>query len=367
MEGSANEVGSVGAAVPGFLLAFIWIVSKSMSRSISYTSGVLLLLFFCIWMIATFFWSKFPDVTLSAGFSYLMIFIFYWLVSDIIRKPDDVFLVMAWYVVGLFFLSLTAVSNINEGVGYGGLYNRYSADGTDPNNFGMMLVTSLPLIVIFCLHTKKLLHTIICIPIFIFFSYLIISTASRSAAISLLLTLIALLLIFSKNSKTLILNICIAFVALIVLEIGGEVILQNAQERLFSSIVVLGDDDRFLVWKEIIFFRGIEIFGMGAGATFAEMGIQAHNTFVSAIFEAGLLGFILWTSFWLYHFIVIFHLRRHEVKQIKMLFILTIFLLLIASLTLNWEFRKPLFFILALSDKWVVLFSPKSKFSVVDN
>jgi hypothetical protein len=361
MEGSANEFGSIGAALPGFFLALFWLLSKLMNRSIGYTNGVFLLLFFCIWMITTFFWSRHQYVTLNAIFSYTMIFVFYWLVSDTIRKQEDFLLAIACYVAGLLLLSMTAITNIADDVGYGGLYNRYSADGTDPNNFGMMLVTSLPLLVILCLLTKKILHIAICIIIFIFFSYLILSTASRTASISLMLVLIISPLILSRNLKSFVVNVTIAFVVLLALEAVGGIIPENALERLFSGFVILGADERFLVWKDILYLRGIEIFGIGAGATYAEIGIQAHNTFFSALFEAGLLGFILWALFWLHHILSLFSLRQRSNMQIRNLLLLTLLLLFVASVTLNWEFRKPLFFILALTGKWVILVSFKTQ------
>lgn len=368
MEGSANEFGSIGAAIPGFFLAFVWIISRLITRTIHYSNGIFFLLFFCLWMITTFFWSAHQDVTLNTAFSYLMIFVFYWLVFDSIRKSEDVLLLIASYITGLLLLSLTAAVNISDGVGYDGLYNRYSANGTDPNNFGMMLASSLPLIAIFCLCARKIIYVSAGVAAFTFFSYLIISTASRASSISLVLTLFLLPLICankSKKTQVLFFYSILLFFGFFGITAVSELIPENAQERLFNGLATLDGDDRFLVWKEIFFIYGIEIFGIGAGATFAEIGIQAHNTFISALLEAGLLGFILWVAFWLYHFFKIYTVQAYSNRQLRNLFLLTVFLLLIASFTLNWEFRKPLFFILALSSKWVILVSINSSRNLI--
>lgn len=128
----------------------------------------------------------------------------------------------------------------------------------------------------------------------------------------------------------------------------------EALERLTNPLSQYDlEEGRFLVWQQALGL-GMEhpLRGIGTGAFLtASRTEQAHNTFLSAFAETGLLGFILWVFLWVTHLRYSFsHWATSALdNRLSTGLLLALVAVLVGALTLNWEVRKPIFLLWALS------------------
>lgn len=361
MEGMANEYGGVAAAQMGAGLGIVWGLQKLVSMRLKVNISACVLLIFCVWMVATFVWSKNPDASMKLALSYFMAFVFYVIVFDLTVERNDVLILITSYVSGVAVLSATAVYNIASSSTYSGLYNRYSAVGTDPNNFGMMLALTIPLLYVMWRSYDGKVKWLI-IGALMIFSLLIVSTASRAANISLF-AMIAVFLFRNESIKSILGSFLVFFALLFTFYLLlFTYIPAESYERLIDSLAVVGSDGRFDIWADALNARNISLFGAGSGSSIYHFGVQTHNTFISVLFEGGIFGLLIWLLFWATHGIYLIGALQTDRSLDSWFFMVSYFVLLIASSTLNWEFRKPLYFFMAIYAAWYsILKREKSK------
>lgn len=332
-------------------LAIVWLLQSLRSGRVKSGKGLGALFIFCSWMLATAFWSQSPSTSAGVGFSYLMSLVFYLIVLDLISERKDAKTLIFCYLIGVAILASTAIFNIASLNTYAELSNRYSAAGTDPNNFGMMLVLALPLFFIISMDATKAWRILIYLALAVF-AFLVISTASRAATVSMMFVFFCALLISAgKQAKIGFVLLAFAFFAAASYFLV-DFIPPEAYERLVLGLNAVGEDDRFLIWKVLLDAREISFVGVGAGLTFENLGVQAHNTFLSALYEGGLLGFGFWLFFWVVHAMYLYFAWKRDRGVVSMYLIASYVVLLVAACTLNWEFRKPLYLMMAIYFGW---------------
>lgn len=361
MEGAANEHGSVGPAVFGYFLVAVWIVELLIYKRVNFSYFHTPYAAFVFWSVLSFFWTNYQDVAANNIVSLISSFIFYIIVYDVAENRYLIIWMLRSYFVGVFFLALTALTNIQQRIGYAELSNRFSADGTDPNNFGMMLALSIALLGVIFIGVKKSVSLVVSFLVILLYSYLIISSASRASVFVMLFIIIFLIYLYVGFRKFFLMSPIFLMIGLWFLFIFSQWIPDVSTERILNGFDEIHSDDRFAIWKNIYDIDVISLFGSGTGATYAVLGIQAHNTFFSSLMEVGLIGLIIWLAFWMVHFFAIIVSVRNDPSKISSLLLLSFFVMLVASVTLNWEFRKQIFLMMAIFSRYMCIVSYSAK------
>lgn len=354
LEGYSNATGGGGTTLLGLLLAVVWLIESLLRRRVRLNQGLVILTLFCIWMVCTSLWSENDEISIGLIFSYVMIFAFYLIVQDVLTSRSDIRMLIAFYLVGVGVLASTAFVNIGAMNTYAELSNRYSADGTDPNNFGMMLATAIPLL-LFASDQASARVKVLAIVVMAAVAYLILATASRASAICLVFGMSGFLLRARNPRQMWLALFSLSLLAVLFLIFVIQYIPEAAYERLIGGVKEIGADDRFKIWGVIFGDSGHFFQGLGAGVTFDVLGIQAHSTFASAFFEGGLVGASLWVVFWLIHAKYMIKALRFPDKRMTVYLFLSYLILLVAASSLNWEFRKPLYVLMAIYSSWLAV------------
>lgn len=353
LEGYSNSSIPIGTVGIGAVVIFTWLFETLMLRSMKFGSGGIVLFLFVCWMATSILWSSDQIYSATELTKYIMVFLFYVIANDVINAKEDFLLVVRCYLFGVFCIALSALQNILTGETYNETYNRYSADGFDPNNFGIILSSALPLVLI-VFNGKYWWQKIISVFLSLLFVVLIVSSASRAATVSACLYLLGIASVYYGFRK--IFQLLVVAVLLIGLVSVGilDVIPQESLDRLAGGVEEDGGGGRSEIWKDAVSV-GMNSFWLGNGVamSYPLMGNQSHNTFVSAFFEGGVIAALLWLLFWIKHFQFVLQVRRMDNKDVfSILLFFSLIGLLVGSLTLNWEFRKTLYLIFGLTCAW---------------
>lgn len=346
LEGYSNTYFAIGSVGLGGAIAAVWVGETIITRSAYFNLAALVFFLYCLWMLATVAWSFDPGVSIGHCFRLMLVFIFYVIVCDTIRTKAEFVASISVYLSGVLVIAASGFINVYTGSSYADLSNRYSASGFDPNNFGLILASTVPLIFV-VMSGKRAGYKIIGLGVLSLFVFLIISSASRAAAISLALVLL-MMLVVRLESKMIIKGILAGgTVFVFFVFFFQDIIPELALDRLFIGVRDDAGGGRADIWMAALNkMEGFFLGGHGAGVTQFLLGDQAHNTFISALFEGGAIAAIGWVCFWLIHLYYGFSISWRKKVLVDRLLVVSIVPVLIAASTLNWEYRKPLFLLL---------------------
>lgn len=340
---SVVELGTYFLALP--LLAF-WIFETCIIKKINFYKLSYVGVIYVFYILLTCIWSSNIEYSINYFLRFLSVFILYIILNDVVCSLDRVFKVIYAYILGVLPIGFNALLNVFSGITYQDLSNRYSADGFDPNNFGIILnLTSIFIYILVFSRKINILFAVIYIGLL---SFLILSTGSRASLAIFSLGLILILFLFSWRKPILLPLFIFGF--LVFSYFIFDFIPSNSLERALSG-VDLEDESRFIFWKHIVeSVEGLNfLFGNGIGTVVPYFGYNAHNTLVSNFFEGGLIALILWLIFITSHYFNIIY-SYMKTKKIILIFLFIAFLAIAGGLlTLNWEFRKDLFILLSIS------------------
>lgn len=346
MESYSNSLVQVGTYFLALPLVAFWFFETLVNKKINFYKLSYVGFIYCLYMLFTCIWSNYIDYSIDYFFRFFSVFLLYIIINDLVSNLDRVFKVIYAYVLGVLPIGINALLNIFSGITYQDLSNRYSADGFDPNNFGIIL--NITTIFVYILIFNKKINILFGFLSVCLLSFLILSTGSRASLGIFLLGLVLVLSLFTWRKPLFLPIFIIGF--LIFGYFLFDLIPANSLERALSGVNV-EDESRFIFWKYIVSsVDGIRfIFGYGIGTVVPYFGYNAHNTFVSNFFEGGLIAFILWFIFIFSHYfnIVYFYIKTKNVMLV--LFFIAFLAMLGGLFTLNWEFRKDLFILLSIS------------------
>lgn len=213
---------------------------------------------------------------------------------------------------------------------------RTALGGADPNEFAALMI--LPLFVLF---DKLLLkQNVVYIILFSLFVFIILSTGSRGAFISIF---IAFVIYFFRNFSLKRASLLFALTALTIYTTINY-LPENIFLRIFSEGAMVGTQElergRFFVWQIIItnIIPNMPLFGYGSGisgeiiAKYTGYIIGAHNTYLRMILEFGILGLPVF----LYFLSKLFILAKKE-KNIAKTYLLIAILLIVFFLDANFK------------------------------
>lgn len=358
VEGLSNSVTPIGTRVAGAVLAGAWVVETIVLGRIRVGKGLLLTGAFFAWSAASLLWSASEASSIERTLALLQVLIFYWIVLDL-SEPTEIGMLLLSYVVGVGVLAATAVANIAALAGYNGYSNRFSALGTDPNNFGVMMASAIACSLAFLKSRAWWVRAaVVCYAAA--GAILIIATASRGALIALAVVLGGFVLAptgraQNRLTKTLIAIVIGAFLLIVV----PLAVPQQAIERLGGGFMGDRAGGRFVAWQLAGSIGATHLAtGVGAGAFYPltsgylSEGMEAHSTFLLAFAELGVPGFLLWLAIWIWHYMALRRPFRGADRATTMAIFLGLSATLVAGLSLNWETRKPLYLFWAIAAAW---------------
>jgi hypothetical protein len=334
----------------GVTLAGLWVM-ESIFRGVKVSPVIGLIFLFAAWSAITLGWT--PDI--QAGIkqigSLAMCVLLAWIVADVCDEPGKIKRLGYAYTAGTLLLSVTAAANIINGETYNTLFGRYSAAGTDPNNFGIMMCAVIPWVSLFIGEARKVVLKIAGAAILAYTGFLIFSTASRGAIVCAAALGLACFFSYLRRGVTAVkLSIALAIAAAVV--IGAiEWLPEESVSRLDKSTAGGEGMDRLDIWSWGIErgFSGL-FTGHGAGSFYYLNGLnQAHNVLVQAFVELGILGVLFLLTIWVGQFGC---LRTRgagdQTRHLRDCLLFSFLCVIAGSMFLNWETRKGVFLVYGL-------------------
>lgn len=339
-----------GPSIFGLLLIVVWLIETLKSNILIDKKSIILVVILLFTFILGIFKSEDMIYGLNKIFSLFAVLMLFIIIIDLVREEKRINFILISYVLGIFIFSLTMAFNIIYGIPYLHLLNRYSAVGTDPNNFAIMMASSIPILLYIMDYLKKL-NKIIPIILLIFFSFLIISTASRGGVGALILIL-ALYFMYkiNFNFKSLISFLILILILIIILNTSlVNFIPEESLQRLIEASNSNNDAEeggRLFLWmKAYNLLLDNYITGIGIGSFYYITQMQVHNTFIYFYLSGGLLSFFTWILIWILEIRYSLNLFKYKIGFYLFLCLIPLFL---GALTLNWEMRKSIYIIFAV-------------------
>jgi O-antigen ligase len=353
-----------GSKMMGYLLTAFWLVTVLYTKRLRKPAPFQIVFYlFVLWNALTVYWSADPDETLAFVSTYAQLLILAFIWWDLYTTRASILAGLQAYVLGAYVSVGGAIANYFSGYSFYDHYDRYSPGETNPDGFGFIMVLGLP-VAWFLGATLKgtkfsgLLKLI---------NYVYIPTALLGIALSGTRTaLIAAVPAMVYGLSTLTRVRLWARIAIFLLFAGAAFILvpglqeQRSFQRLGTTTTELTEGDlnnRTNNWQEgLAVFAEHPFIGVGSGMypTVNSWGKAAHNTFLSILVEAGLIGFGL---FGILMIMTALSAWRLSSRWDARFWLTTLLVWTIGASTLSWGHRKPtwLFLNLVIASAAVVI------------
>jgi O-antigen ligase len=346
--GNASKVLGILALGVGFLAVLI----DGRIRVLTRAHAVLGL--FVLWTVLTLRWSLDPSATATKAVTSLQLLGMAWLIWEFCSEERNVIHLMQAYVFGTLFAAANTL--LRYQLAHQTYYQRYAADGFDPNDFALTLALSIPLSYGLALRAKGKKSWfywaqmgLVCLSVLL--------SASRTGFLAscVAASIIPLTFAYTRRRQKLLIVTGLIAAALCL----AAVVPASSWQRLstIGSEVQSGSlNDRGMIWR-----AGLQVYrenwfeGVGSGAYPRSVEpvlgwptgwlIVAHNTFLSVLVETGMVGFLLFLGF--LAFLVRAIWRMQGVS--RMVWAVTLMVWFVGVNTLTWEIRKPTWLIFALA------------------
>jgi O-antigen ligase len=314
---------------------------------------------FVIWAGVDLLITQSGDRLPTKLWTFVMLLVVAWMIWELARSGQRQRGLLMAYVCGAGVSAAETMRAYHSGIGG---YGRFAAAGFDPNDLAMTLALALPMAWYLSMTYQRPLLRWLCrayLPIGVLAIGL---TGSRGG---LLVTIVALMIV-PLTMDRLTPGRLVTAVAILVgsVALAAAYIPHTIVERLSTTTTEVEDvrfGGRFKYWVAGVHaFAQRPLTGYGSGsfvvAIRPEMGTLsnvAHNTYLSVLVEQGIIGLVLYLMMFVAVYQSIFRLPKLE-RRFALILLAT---LAIAILSLTWEDRKPVWFILAallgLSQAWV--------------
>lgn len=341
-----------------FLLTAVLVIKNGTFRELAPIHYALLA--FIVWSGLSMIWTVDAELTLIRIKTYAQLFVMVWLIWELVRTNAQMNIVLQAYVLGAWVAVGSTVSNFlsSDQVTYG----RYSAEGFDPNDLGVMLALGIPIAWYLFMKQKNWLFRLFNAAYLAMAMWTISLTASRTAFVVGMVGLLYVAATFAHlTNKMKILLVCM-------LAVGVTYGIQSVPAGSLERISTIGEDVGAgdLNGRGEFWMAGLDmieeqpLLGIGAGAYPRAMEVMidtrdlSHNTLLAVLAETGVIGLLLFLGM-----IVLFLYTASKTTYLEAaLFISLLAVWLLATMFLTWEMRKPtwlLFGLIALeSAKWQV-------------
>jgi len=276
-----------------------------------------------------------------------------WMGYQLARSDRDLRALLAGYVLGC--VALVALAWRNDLLGVSDVWNRYAADGFDPNDMAMYLALGIPMTGYLAGSAgpgrrMRLLY-LAYVPLAL--SGVALS-GSRTGGIAAVLAVAALLFAMLLRSRA---GWALTVAALVS---GGLVALPRLPSASLDRILSLGapgGEAAGLRERDRIWQAGLEVLpehlvgGVGAGGfgnavlPYTGQQVLAHNTGLSVAVELGLVGVALFFA----AFAMVLWRARRSGLDARILAWSILATCLVGTQALTWEHRKPLWLVLLVA------------------
>lgn len=315
---------------------------------------VLLALFVCLAAVSTV-WSAAPEQTLGRFASFSQLWVLMWLVWQFADTEERMNRVLQAMVAASAVVSIALVYGLVtfDIESMSGREFRISSFGTNPNEQALGLAIAVPMSAYLLTKSTGLLRWLyfLLIPLL---SVGVLITLSRGAFVALFVSYLSSIVVLSIARERRIVSMLIAGVLLV----AGLILLSGFDEamvRVFQlfQMITSGDlNSREIVWRAgLEGFPDAPWFGIGAGAYTAVSGSvlskpwSPHSSYLGVLVETGIVGFLL-----LYGTVIAILIQAGRLEAGVRSMIYGVALpLAIGMLVTQWEYRKPLWLVLALA------------------
>ena len=339
------------ARVTGLFVAVFWILTVLVTGTFRKPHPFhLAIALFVLWNMVSVFWSADIDRTVARVLTYIQLAGLVLILWDLYASSAAVKTGLQAYVLGTYVAAGATIANYR--VGRELFIGRYAATGFNVNDLGLTLALGIPVAWYLAVSkddsktTQRLrLANFAYIPIAVL---AILLTASRGSLIAILP---AILLVVASLPRLRLFQGVLILVALIgALFVIQPLVPQASLERLAttgSSIANVDLGGRVNIWRQgIAAFSDHPLIGIGSGAfrSAVDSGMSSHNSYLTAMVEGGLIGFILLA---IVAGIAVYQAIRHPKWDAR--FWLTILLVLaLGNLVHSWVDRKATWLFLSL-------------------
>lgn len=320
------------------------------------------MLAFALWSSASILWTMDPDSTTIRALTYLQLLLLAWLIWLLVDNERRVQGILQSYVLGTCLCAADTVFNVITGHGYSSLpdvdgpvvrSDRYSANGLNPNDLGLMLALSIPMIVYLLARRKQ--NAAIALFRWAQFALCVsavLLTGSRGGLLATLAAVIALPLTYRRLPQW---QKAIAILASLGAVIGGVFLVPPDTWRRFFN---LGSEisegtmtHRTQIWAASVeLFRSHALLGVGSSAHPAAVvsiigrPLVAHNTFLSVLVELGVPGELLLFGLLGAAFFCAWRMRGPE----RILWVVSLVTWCVGVCGGTWEYRKTTWLLISL-------------------
>ena len=348
--------GSLGRVVglAACLVGVLYVLIRGRVRPLGWCHVFVLL--FVLWGAVGLAWSV--DLTASGQRigTYAQLGLFAWLIWELAWSRDRQLALLQAYVLGAWVLASSTIYNRLTNESFFRDDARFVALGYNPNDLALTLVLGLPLawyLAVSGQRTRLAWLNWLYLPLGI---TAVLLTASRGAFLA---TTPALLIVpWTLSRLRLRTRVALAVVALACLVSVSSAVPEESWRRLASTRTDI--EDGYLGGRGSIWKAGVALFvqhplaGVGAG-TFAtavepltHRPEASHQTFLSVLVEQGVIGFALFVGILVSAFLPV---RRFPAPERK-LWIVMLLTLCVGLMPANWDYRKPLWFLVGVLAAW---------------
>lgn len=308
---------------------------------------------FVLWSALTMRWSLAPDATAAKAQTYLQLLGMAWLIWEFAATESRVARLTQAYVFGTLYAGFDTISRwVLARQTY---YQRYAAEGFDPNDLALTLALSLPLSYYLSVRSRGVMAWVYRLQMVLALVTILLS-ASRTGFLTVCVAAVVLPLSFPYLRRAKRRWMACGVAAAVVMAVA--IIPATSLKRLstIGSEVSSGSlNNRALIWNAgLVAFRQHPVAGVGSGGFPRSVepilgfpqgwSIVAHNTFFSVLVETGVVGFALFSIILLSLVLAVY--RMQGLKRVTW----TVMLLVwgVGVSTLSWEIQKPTWLIFAL-------------------
>jgi O-antigen ligase len=337
---------------------------------------------FVIWVGVTSTWSLDPEGSVRTFKLVVQVAAIPWLIWELAPDPKRRKGLFQAYVFGAYISVINILINYHSGLatrGTGGEMTavdtgRYSAEGFNPNDLGLLLVLALPMAWQLSFdHRHTILRWInrLYIPLG---TVAVLLTGSRSSMIGAVMALTLIPLTLGRLSHPMKVGVITLILATVVA--GVAVLPEKTLARLSTTTSEIESgtlNERRVIWQaglQLFWRRPIQ--GVGAGAfpeavePFLGYKKTAHNTYIDILIEEGAVGLILWV---LILASIFFHARSAPPEERRFVFVV-LATLVVGCIPRAWEYQKAMWLmfgfllvpaasaVVALREPWADYVSP---------
>lgn len=264
---------------------------------------------FAGWSITSLFWTIDREDTLARAGTYIQLLLLIWVIRVLCSSESRVAGLLQAYILGTCVCAIGTIANLVSGRTMGQLdgmqgagADRYTIDGVNPNDLGVMLALSIPMTLYLLVRRRGgRWGSLLCWVQLALAVTGILLSGSRTSALAATGAFVMLPLVLVRFSLWQRATMAIAVAGIVAAAIAV------LPAETWNRFLHLGDEisqgtmtHRTQIWaaSEVI-FREHPLVGVGSGAHATAVAgllgrpLVAHNTFFSALAELGVVGELL--------------------------------------------------------------------------